>query len=351
MGYFENIVKSDLFKRIMAVLLLVILFLALKDMMNLLLLTFIFSYGFYSAHDFLYKRLSKVMRINRNAVVMVVYLALLLAVTLICIKYVPILINQCIDIIKEISSFDINSLKDKINPKIMDLIKGINIKDYLGSASTNAVDTLTSIGKVGFNVFMAFILSLFFVLEKNELKEFAKKLEQSRMGYIYGVYKYIAGNFVESFGKVLQMQFLVAGINGALSTLILGIMGFPQVFGLGFMVFVFGLIPVAGVIISLIPLTIIAFNVGGIIKIVYVLIMIALLHALESYVLNPKLMSAKTKLPVFITFAVLIVSEHFMGIWGLLLGLPIFMFLLKVLGIRYGNDGKRAASARQNFKA
>lgn len=349
MSYLENVIKSDIFKKIMSVGLLVLLFYFFRDMINLLLLTFIFSFGFYSAHEYIYKNLSKFIKVSRSALVMLVYLILILIIALLCIKYIPILINQCIDIIKQISSFDINSLSSKINPKILELIKGINIKDYLSSASTNAVETLTSIGKVGLNVFLAFIMSLFFVLEKNELKEFGRKLEKSKIAYIYGVYKYIAGHFVESFGKVLQMQFLVAFINGMLSTIILGIMGFPQVLGLGFMVFAFGLIPVAGVIISLIPLTIIAFKVGGLIKIIYVLIMIALLHALESYVLNPKLMSAKTKLPVFITFAVLIISEHFMGIWGLLIGLPMFMFLIKVIGIEDGS--KKVTGSKMNIKA
>lgn len=349
MSFFESVVRSDVFKKVMSVVLLVVLFFAFKEMINLLLLTFIFSFGFYSAHDYIYRRLSRIMKVSRSTIVMVVYLALILAITLVCIKYIPVLITQCVDITKQISSFDINSLKDKINPKILDLIKGINIKDYLSSTSSNLLETFTSIGKVSLNVFLAFIMSLFFVLERDELKEFGHRLEKSKISYLYGVYKYIAGNFVESFGKVLQTQFLVAFINGMLSTVFLAILGFPQVFGLGFMIFIFGLIPVAGVIISLIPLTVVAFKVGGIIKIVYVLIMIALLHALESYVLNPKLMSAKTKLPVFITFAVLIVSEHLMGIWGLLIGLPMFMFLLKVAGLDDG--GKKKVETKMNFKA
>jgi HAE1 family hydrophobic/amphiphilic exporter-1 len=63
-----------------------------------------------------------------------------------------------------------------------------------------------------------------------------------------------------------------------------------------------------------IPLSIIAFKIGGIVKVIEVLVMIAVLHALESYVLNPKLMSMKTKLPVFLTFIILLIGEHLMGI-------------------------------------
>jgi predicted PurR-regulated permease PerM len=68
--------------------------------------------------------------------------------------------------------------------------------------------------------------------------------------------------------------------------------------------------------------------------VIYVLIMVAVVHAIEAYILNPKLMSSKTNLPVFYTFIILIFGEHFFGVWGLILGIPIFVFLLDVLGVR-----------------
>ena len=57
------------------------------------------------------------------------------------------------------------------------------------------------------------------------------------------------------------------------------------------MIFLLGLIPVAGVIISLFPLCMIAYNIGGIMYVVYILVIVTVIHALESYVLNPKFMS------------------------------------------------------------
>ena len=139
---------------------------------------------------------------------------------------------------------------------------------------------------------------------------------------------------MQSFGKVIQTQITISFINCVLSIIMLSILGFPQIFGLGFMIFVLGLIPVAGVIVSLIPLAIIAFTIGGFKMIIYILVLVAILHALESYILNPKLMSQKTKLPVFYTFVVLIVSEHILGIWGLIIGIPIFIFILDVLEVK-----------------
>ena len=58
------------------------------------------------------------------------------------------------------------------------------------------------------------------------------------------------------------------------------------------------------------------------------------IHAIEAYVLNPKFMSSKTELPIFYTFLVLLVAERIWGTWGLIVGVPIFTFLLDVLDVK-----------------
>jgi predicted PurR-regulated permease PerM len=47
--------------------------------------------------------------------------------------------------------------------------------------------------------------------------------------------------------------------------------------------------------------------------------MIILVHAVEAYYLNPKIVSSYMEFPVFITFLILLVSEHFMGFVGLMI--------------------------------
>ncbi|MCQ2569630.1 MAG: AI-2E family transporter, partial [Limosilactobacillus sp.] len=88
------------------------------------------------------------------------------------------------------------------------------------------------------------------------------------------------------------------------------------------------------VCISLVPLCMVGYNTGGMRYIIYLLIMIAVIHAIEAYVLNPKFMASRTELPIFYTFVVLLVGEHFFGVWGLLVGVPIFTFFLDILGIK-----------------
>ena len=122
-------------------------------------------------------------------------------------------------------------------------------------------------------------------------------------------FEFFGKKFTRTFGKVIEAQFIIAIVNTVLSVIILMILGFPQIVGSAIMIFFLGLIPVAGVIISLVPLTIIAFTIGGFLKVIYVFIAIMIIHAIEAYILNPKLMSSKTDLPVFYTFVVLIFSK------------------------------------------
>ena len=77
-----------------------------------------------------------------------------------------------------------------------------------------------------------------------------------------------------------------------------------------------------------------AYSVGGIRYVIYILIVIMIIHAIEAYILNPKFMSSKTELPIFYTFVVLLAGEHFLGTWGLIVGVPIFTFLLDILGVK-----------------
>ena len=52
---------------------------------------------------------------------------------------------------------------------------------------------------------------------------------------------------------------------------------------------------------------------------------------MEAYVLNPKIVSSYMDFPVFITFLILLVSEHIFGFLGLLVGVPLFYICIDIL--------------------
>ena len=228
----------------------------------------------------------------------------------------------------------------------MSIFKDYQINDFL--KFDQFLKYASDLGTWSFNIFAALILSLFFMVEKDKIKEFFSGFQNSKISVMYKYTKDFGINFLNSFGKVIQAQIIIAFVNSILSIIALFILHFPQVLGLGVMIFIFSLVPVAGTIASLIPLSIIAYTVGGFNMVIYVIIMIAILHALESYILNPRFMADKTELPVFIVFITLLISDHFMGVWGLLLGVPLLMFVLDFLNIK--PNTKRKALKVQSKK-
>lgn len=315
-------------KKLIYFIILIVLLYSVKSMFNLFLLTFLFAYFVDTIQDFILKRTSDFIKISPKVVTVIIYCFIAVLIVFAIDRYIPLAVNQGVALMKHISNLEFTDYQ-----YINEIIQQVDIAKYAKMATDNLVTWATNIGKWVFDIFMALILSLFFVLEKERIKKFMNKFNESKIASFYKYTVYLGNSFLNSFGKVIQAQILIALVNTGISVVGLTVIGFKSLVAIGAMIFVLSLIPVAGVIISLIPICLMAFEIGGIIKIVYVLIMVAIIHAFESYVLNPKLMSNKTNLPVFFTFMILIVSESLMGTWGLLLGIPIVIFILDMLGM------------------
>ncbi|WP_051993470.1 AI-2E family transporter [Listeria floridensis] len=301
----------------------------LRSMMDIILLTFIFSFLITRLEGFILRRIS----IYRQVIVLLLYAIIALVLTFVVVKYVPLLTEQIKQLVNFINHFFTTDSNNEFINYVVNLANQVDVMKYTEQGVQIVVTYLTNIGVVLFNVFIALMLSLFFSLGKDQLVKFTNQFATSKIAFIYEEIKYFGKKFVSTFGKVIEAQFLIAIVNCVLTTISLWILGFPQLMTLSIMVFLLGLIPVAGVIISMVPLTIIAYTIGGFQYIFYIIVIVVVIHALESYVLNPKLMSAKTDLPVFYTFIILIFGEHFFGIWGLIVGIPVVMFFLDVLGV------------------
>jgi len=190
------------------------------------------------------------------------------------------------------------------------------------------------VSSLGLHLFLSLLLSLFLLLGKDNVLRFSRQFRTSKLAWLFNEVEFFGGKFIHTFGKVIEAQLLIALINCLLTTLALWIMGFPNLIALALLVFALGLVPVAGAFLSLIPLCAIAYSIGGLLYIVYLLLIVTIIHALEAYVLNPRLMASKTNLPMFYTFVVLLFSEHFFGVWGLIVGIPTFVFLLDILEVQ-----------------
>lgn len=324
--FWKNVIRT-----VMEFMVIALIIYLIKDLFNLIIFTFLFSYLLYNLQKYIVRKT----RLPRTLVTIVLYIIILGLIVFFACRYIPEIIREIQIIYEEIRKINV---PDNLKEYVDILRKQIDISKSYDTLMNTLIVTGKSLVQGSANLFISLILSMLFILDIERIKKFISKFKTSKVSRLYNRLEYFGLNFLNSFGKVIQAQFLIALVNSILSTIALWIMGFPQIIGLGFMIFVLSFIPVAGVIISLIPLCLIAFNVGGIIKVISVIIMIALLHGLESYILNPKLMSDKTSLPVFFIFIILIFGEQFMGTWGLLLGIPLVIFILDILDVKVSDE-------------
>ncbi|MGG4143365.1 AI-2E family transporter [Paenibacillus algorifonticola] len=316
-------------RRILFIMLVVLLFYSLHNMLNLLLLLFLVTFVMGRLEGFITKKLSKLFPVSPILVTVVLYVLLMTGLVFGISNYLPKIINQVVDMINNITRFLDTSQDNQVVGMLVDALEKVDYQKYLG----NAVDYIMKLGKWLEIILFVILLSFFYLLQKNKVNQFTEKFRYSKISWAYREFHYFGGKFASSFGKVVEVQLLIALFNTILTVIGLWILGFPYLIALTIMVFLLSLIPVAGVIISFIPIGIIGYQIGGLPMVLWAIGIILFIHAVETYFLNPRLYAHKTKLPMFYTFIILIFSQHYMGIWGLIIGIPIFMFLMDVLDV------------------
>jgi predicted PurR-regulated permease PerM len=107
---------------------------------------------------------------------------------------------------------------------------------------------------------VSLIFSFMLVWDMPAIRRGVQSLKQSRLSIVYEEIAPVIGTFGAIFGKAMQAQSAIAVVNTALTALGLLVL---QVSGVGFLsvlVFLCSFVPVAGVIISTVPIGLVAFT-------------------------------------------------------------------------------------------
>ncbi|KRN29062.1 hypothetical protein IV38_GL001278 [Lactobacillus selangorensis] len=332
MSPYQKFIQHTQLRRFTVLALIVFVLWLSRSVISMILLTFIFSFLIIRLVRFI----QKFIPIKPWVIVVPIYILIVFLLYLAITHYVPELVKQSIKMGNQVfkfyesPKFDSNQLIKYIN----DWVSRFKLQDQLKVGISTLFDYITSIGSMGVTFVFSFILSFLYTLEMDRLDSFGQLFLHSTYGWFFQDAAYFAKKFVNTFGIVIEAQIFIALVNTTITTITLAFMKMPNLPSLALMVFFLSLIPVAGVIISVIPLSLVAFSVGGIRDVIYILILIMVIHLLEAYVLNPQFMSSRTQLPIFFTFVVLLVADWLFGTWGLIVGIPIFTFLLDILGVK-----------------
>lgn len=213
-----------------------------------------------------------------------------------------------------------------------------NLVANLGrSLAENPVEIVQS----GLGYASSFLLSLLFsfliVLDLNGLKRGIHGLSKTKIGFIYDeVADNIAG-FGRVLGRALEAQLFIALCNTILTALGIWMMGIENILVLSTIVFFCSFIPVVGTFISSTPICLLALQSNGVGAMLLAVGLICVIHAVETYVLNPQIYGHHMHMNPVLVLIVLTIAGKLVGVWGLVLGIPIVNYVFRH-AIRYREE-------------
>ena len=177
-------------------------------------------------------------------------------------------------------------------------------------------------------IFFIFALVLNFLLfEGRDLIRISlTSKEGSLMAYLFNFISIKIKKFYFYFKKVMGGQVIISLINTCITAILVFSINLPHQITLLCLIFLFGLLPVIGNLISNTILCITAFFAQGVLSTILCLILLVSIHKLE-YFLNSKIIGSIVKLPMFITLMALLMGESFLGFPGIIIAIPTILFI------------------------
>ena len=187
---------------------------------------------------------------------------------------------------------------------------------------------------------LALLFSFLILIDQGRIKRGVMRLRTSRIGDFYAEAAPPIVRFGMLLGRAIEAQAAIAVLNTVLTLIGLLVLGIPLTAMLSVVVFVCSFVPVLGVLISTTPIVLVALNAGGFALSLAAIALVALVHAVEAYLLNPLIYGKHLKLNPVLTLIILYVGYHAFGFWGLLLGVPLARYFIHdVLGVPYRDRG------------
>lgn len=175
---------------------------------------------------------------------------------------------------------------------------------------------------------LALLFSFLILIDRDRVMAQIRALRASRLHDFYEEAAQPVVRFTYVVGRAIQAQAMIALVNTALTAIGIAVLGIPSLTVLSVIVFVCGFIPVLGTFISTTPIVLVALNAGGLEKAAAVIVLVALVHFIEAYLLNPQIVGRHLNLNPVLVLIILFVGYHAFGVWGMVLGVPVTLYVL-----------------------
>lgn len=297
------------------------------------LMAFLISFLFlYLISDFMTKDVHRfVPFIPRAILFSVLYILVIAAILLVTQKVIPLLLKNFPEMTTQLQVQIVKELKEaNARWNFAQYVDLDEVKAGVLKASTSIlrflVDGLSPLYKGFVQFVFALAINLFMYFEAEKIDQTFTRNPESLMTFLYRFVQVRARIFYVYFKRVMGGQLIISLINTAISTVAIIALGLPHPFLMIFIVFFCGIFPVVGNLISNSVLILTAFVSIGVWGAVVCLILLVSIHKLE-YFLNSKIIGGIVKLPMAVTLGALIFCEVMLGIPGLILAIPLVLFI------------------------
>ncbi len=247
----------------------------------------------------------------------------------------------------------VRSLDANLGRKLPEMLSAWNISIDVGDLKQKAADwgrghlgeSFDLAKRTGTNVVLlvvAFVIT--FIITHERITRLRSNLVEPAPGDLWRFLSdFMAGKIARFYGffrQVMAGQVVISLVNTVLTAILLVVLGIPHKVALTVMVFIFGLLPIVGNLISNTLICVSAFLWAGLVQVLAALAFLVVIHKLE-YFLNGKIIGNIVKLPMWVTLLALIVGEALFGISGMILSIPVILFVraelsaIQVAGARF----------------
>lgn len=295
---------------------------------------------------------SKLKFISKHARVISIIIVYVISILLIVLTFkliIPTVSASITDLTKNIPVYYNSALKFFNNQDEESIIGKLNLGDYLSNIPNLKIgdeiakwldfETVLSYlkGIVGttsliFDAFVTFIVSIYLLVERSEIKEFIVKVSNAL--FDKKVNKSLAKYYNKTnhiFFAFITSQILDAFIVGITISIVMSWMGIKYAPLLGFIIGLFNIIPYFGAIVAVILSVIITIFTGGIGQAIWLAIIITALQQIDANIINPRILGNSLNLsPILVIFSVTVGGAYF-GVLGMFLGVPVAAILKAVI--------------------
>jgi len=307
-----------------------------REMFGLVFITYVMCFVTHG----LTHRLYRAVKLHRRFMVVVIYLLFLILVVGFLFFLVPRLLVEAKNFSEQLPK-TLNTIETWVDTNLSEndalITVSDRIKTYLTPEEVINKGWGRGLGALERSIHYAswfFLGLLFSFLIMLDLPRLTRSVRALRFTRLASVYEETAGSvmlFAKVVGENFRAQMMVSAVNTTLTAIGLQLMGIGAIVLLSTLVFFCGLIPVLGVFISSVPIVLMAVNTGGVTLGLWAAVMIICIHLLEAYVLNPRIVSAVMHVNPVITLIILYIAHSLIGLWGMLLGVPVSVYIYRQL--------------------